>query len=92
MNMSLIKKSCPQKSKSNLSYIPLSMIQPKTQVVVKSISVKNYIRKFLADLGFVPNAMINVISKFSGNIIVSVKGTRVGIDKSIASKIMTSIA
>ncbi len=90
--MSLIEKNRQQKSKSNLSYIPLSMIKPKTQVVVKSISAKNYIRKFLSDLGFVQDAMVNVIAKFSGNIIVSVKGTRIGIDKSIASEIMTSIA
>lgn len=44
--------------------------------------------RHLTNLGFVEGAKITVISETEGNLIIRVKGTRIGIGKDIAKKII----
>ena len=45
-------------------------------------------RQFLQNLGFVEGAKVSVVSSLAGNVIVSVKDTRVAISEKMAARIM----
>ena len=47
--------------------------------------------KHLAELGFVDGAEVKVISRAAGDVIVSVKGARLALNRSMASRISVSI-
>ena len=65
--------------------MPLTMIDPYT---IQRIGGKEEIRRFLENLGFVPGAVVTVVSKAGGNVIVNIKESRVAIGKDMANKIM----
>ena len=52
------------------------------------IGGKEETRRFLENLGFVVGAIVTVISKTGGNVIVNIKESRVAIGSDMASKIM----
>ncbi len=68
--------------------IPLSMINVGETKLIQRIIGKDETRRFLENLGFVEGSPVTVISMLSGNMIVSVRETRVAIDKVMASRIM----
>ena len=68
--------------------VPLTMAKIGEPASVKKIGGKTEIRQFLENLGFVPGSHVTVITKISGNVIVSVKESRVAISREMASKIM----
>lgn len=68
--------------------MPLSMTNLGESNSIKKINGKDEVKRFLESLGFTVGANVTVISKLGGNIIVSVKDTRVAIDKSMANRIM----
>ena len=70
--------------------MPLSMVRRGEKVRVKSISGKDDTRRFLSNIGFVEDAEVSVVSEMNGNVIVNVKGTRVAISKSMASRVLTA--
>jgi Fe2+ transport system protein A len=69
--------------------VPLSMVRRGEKVRVRSISGKDDTRRFLSSIGFVEDAEVSVVSEMNGNVIVNVKGTRVAISKSMASRVLT---
>lgn len=70
--------------------LPLVLVNPGREVRVKSIRGKDEVRRFLESLGFVEGAGVTVISEMGGNVIVNVKGTRVAISHTMASRILTN--
>ncbi|MDO5089606.1 MAG: FeoA family protein [Leptotrichiaceae bacterium] len=52
------------------------------------IKVDSDQKKRLSSMGLTENGSISVISESSGNVIVNVKGSRIGIGKEIAQKIV----
>jgi Fe2+ transport system protein A len=70
--------------------LPLSMVRTGERVKVKSISGKDDTKRFLSNIGFVEDAEVTIISEMNGNVIVNVKGTRVAISKSMASRVLTA--
>lgn len=44
-------------------------------------------RQHLAELGFVVDSPVLIVSHMAGNLIVQVKGSRVALDRSMAQKI-----
>ena len=70
--------------------IPLSMIRTGEKVRVKSITGQDETRHFLGNIGFVEDAEVSVVSEMNGNVIVNIKGTRVAISKSMASRVLTA--
>ncbi|GHV18129.1 hypothetical protein FACS189425_06060 [Clostridia bacterium] len=54
---------------------------------IKKIAGNENSRKFLETLGFVTGSFVTVITKSGGNIIVSIKESRIAISREMASKI-----
>lgn len=76
-------------STTQISGMPLSMASLSEKVKVQNIRGKDETKMFLKNLGFVEDAVVEIVSELNGNVIVSVKGTRVAISKSMASRILT---
>ena len=68
--------------------MPLTMAKSGERVTVRKITGKDEIRQHLAELGFVVDSDITVVSEIAGNLIVQVKDTRIALDKSMANRIM----
>jgi len=70
---------------------PLAFFKEGENGIISRISGKEDVRKFLAGLGFVPGAMIRIVSFNSTGLIVDVKGSRIALDSTMASKIMCGL-
>ncbi len=68
--------------------MPLTMAKVGETGFIKKISGKDDIRRHLAELGFVVGESVTVVSEIGGNMILSVKDSRIALDKSLASRIM----
>jgi len=68
--------------------MPLSMAKMGEENSIKKVSGREETRQFLANLGFVPGSHVTIITEISGNVIVSIKESRVAISREMASKIM----
>ena len=68
--------------------MPLTMVNPGEENVIKKVGGKEETRRFLENLGFVPGGEVTVISEIDGNMIVNIKDSRVAIGKDMANKIM----
>jgi ferrous iron transport protein A len=68
--------------------MPLTMAKRGEEFSIKRVGGKSETRSFLAKLGFVPGCPITIVTEFSGNLIVSVKESRVAISRDMAQKIM----
>lgn len=68
--------------------MPLSMATPGEPVVIRKITGKDEVRQHLAELGFVVDSVVTVVSQLSGNLILQVKDSRVALDKTMANRIM----
>lgn len=61
----------------------------KTMKIIK-IRLDGEQKKQLANMGFVENADITVLTENAGNIIVNIKDSRIGIGKDIAQRIIVT--
>ncbi len=68
--------------------MPLSMVGAGEPSVIKKVGGRGETRKFLENLGFVTGGEVTVITEMGGNLIVSVKDSRVAIGKEMANKIL----
>ena len=68
--------------------MPLSMAHVGDANIIKRITGRDEVRQHLSEMGFVEGAEVTVISELGGNLILSVKESRVALDKTMASRIM----
>ena len=68
--------------------LPLAMARPGETVTIGKISGKDEIRQHLAELGFVVDTDVTVVTELGGNLILQVKDSRVALDKTMALRIM----
>ena len=68
--------------------MPMTILKPGVEASVKKVGGKEETRQFLAKLGFVPGSRITIITEISGNMIVSIKESRVAISREMAAKII----
>ena len=68
--------------------MPLTMAKAGDQNSIKKVGGKEETRLFLSKLGFIPGTHITIITEISGNVIVSIKESRVAISREMAAKIM----
>lgn len=68
--------------------MPLTMARPGETVTIRKITGKDEIRQHLAELGFVVDSDVTVVSEIGGNLILQVKDSRVALDKTMANRIM----
>lgn len=68
--------------------MPLAMAKAGEVNSIKRVGGKADTKRFLKSLGFVPGGRVTVISENNGNIIVSIKESRIAISKEMANKIV----
>ena len=68
--------------------MPLTMVKAGETVTVRKISGKDDVRQHLAELGFVVDSTVTVVTELSGNLILQVKDSRIALDKTMANRIM----
>jgi ferrous iron transport protein A len=68
--------------------MPLMFAPKGEENIIKRVGGKPELRRHLENLGFVAGAAVKIIAETGGNLIVSVKESRVAISKETAQKIM----
>ena len=68
--------------------MPLTLAKPGETVTIRKITGKDELRQHLAELGFVVGAEVTVVSEMGGNMILSIKDSRIALDKTMAMRIM----
>ena len=68
--------------------MPLTMARPGETVVIRKVTGRDEVRQHLAELGFVVDESVTVISEMAGNLILQVKDSRVAVDRTMANRIM----
>ena len=68
--------------------MPLTMAKSGETVTIRKISGRDEVRQHLAELGFVVDSDVTVVSEIAGNLIVQVKDSRIALDKTMANRIM----
>lgn len=68
--------------------MPLGMANVGDVNIIKQINGRDDVRQHLAELGFVPGTEVSVVSELGGNLILSVKESRIALDKTMAMRIM----
>ena len=68
--------------------LPLTLANIGEEHVIKKIGGNPAMKKHLENLGFVAGGNVKVINTISGNVIVSVKESRIAISREMAQKIM----
>ena len=68
--------------------MPLTMAKAGETVIIRKITGKDQVRQHLAELGFVVDGTVTVVSEIAGNLILQVKDSRVALDKTMANRIM----
>ena len=68
--------------------MPLAMAEIGEANIIRKISGRDEIRRHLAELGFVVGEEVYLVSRLGGNLILSVKDSRVALDESMALRIM----
>ena len=68
--------------------MPLTMAKPGESVTIRKITGKDEVRQHLAELGFVVDSDVIVVTEMGGNLIVQVKDSRIALDRSMANRIM----
>lgn len=69
--------------------MPLTFLRSGDAACVAKVRGRGEVHHHLENLGFVEGAPVRVVSEQGGNLIVEVKGARIAIDKTAASKVMT---
>ena len=68
--------------------MPLSMARPGETLVIRKITGKDGVRIHLAELGFVVDGVVTVVTELAGSLILQVKDSRVALDRDLASRIL----
>lgn len=78
----------PLHRKGENPMMPLGMASPGDANTIRKITGKDEVRQHLAELGFVVGEEVRVVSELGGNLILSVKDSRIALDKTMAMRIM----
>jgi len=69
--------------------MPLTVGKAGDELTVVKVGGNEEMKQHLADLGFVPDAVVTVVSATGdGNVIVNVKGARLALTEQMAQKVM----
>lgn len=67
------------------------MLPLNKQGIIKECKSKGETKRFLESHGLIPGVPIAVISEIEGNLIVSVKGAKIALNKGIAQQLLVQI-
>ena len=68
--------------------MPLTMANVGETVTIRKITGKDELRQHLAELGFVVDSDVTVVSELAGNLILQVKESRIALDRTMANRVM----
>lgn len=68
--------------------MPLSMAKSGEVNYIRKVNGNDEVRQHLAELGFIVGEQVTVISELGGNMILSIKDSRIALDKNMANRIM----
>ncbi len=68
--------------------MPLAMAKVGDVNIIRKISGRDEVRQHLAELGFVVGEEVQIVNEMGGNLILSIKGARIALDKAMAMRIM----
>lgn len=68
--------------------MPITMAKIGETVVIRKITGKDEVRQHMAELGFVVDGVVTVVSELGGGLIIQVKDSRVALDRTMANRIM----
>ena len=68
--------------------MPLTMAIPGEVNYICKLTGKDEVRQHLAELGFVVGERVTVVSEIGGNMILSVKDSRIALDKGMVNRII----
>ena len=68
--------------------MPLTMAKTGEPVTIRKITGKDEVRLHLAELRFVVDSEVTVVTEIAGNLIVQVRGSRVALNEAMANRIM----
>ena len=68
--------------------MPMTMAKTGDTVTIRKITGRDEVRQHLAELGFVVDSDVTVVSEIAGNLILQVKDSRIALDKTMANRIM----
>ena len=68
--------------------MPLAMAKPGETLTIRMVTGKEEVRQHLAELGFVVDGEVTVISELGGSLILQVKESRIALDRGMASRIL----
>lgn len=68
--------------------MPLGMASVGDTNTIVKITGRDEVRQHLAELGFVVGEEVTVVSQMGGNMILSVKDSRIALDRTMAMRIM----
>ena len=68
--------------------MPLTMAKQGETVTIRKITGKDEVRQHLAELGFVVDGEVTVVSELGGNLILQVKDSSIALDRAMANRIM----
>lgn len=71
--------------------LPLAMVGADEVARVARVRGDADLRQHLAELGFVEGSEVKVISRAAGDVIVAVKGARLALNRSMASRITVTL-
>ena len=79
---------CRRLQRGGVALMPLTMAKPGETVTIRKITGRDEVRQHLAELGFVVDGTVTVVSEMAGNLILQVKDGRIALDKSMANRVM----
>lgn len=82
------KLEFPNFIEEEIDMMPLAMAKTGDVVTIRKITGKDEVRQHLAELGFVVDETVTVVSEIAGNLILQVKDSRLALDKTMATRIM----
>lgn len=68
--------------------MPLTMAGVGESNIIRKINGRDEVRQHLAELGFVVGEEVRIVSQIAGNLILSIKDSRIALDKTMAMRIM----
>ncbi|WP_461883716.1 FeoA family protein [Fusicatenibacter sp.] len=68
--------------------MPLNLTEFNQSYIINKICGLEKQRHYLESLGFVPGAKVSLLSELHGYYVVMVKGSKIGLEKSLAKKII----
>ena len=69
--------------------LPLAMVGEGDTATVEQVKGNAELKQHLAELGFVAGADVRVMSRAGGDVVVDVKGARLGLNRTMAMRITT---